>query len=892
MNEEIEDSEFYQQDFTTASDWEVFIARIEEIINHWKVDELKEKTKEQSIWEIKSEKFMFVDAEFELLFYKKNDPCSTSTKVSDANLDKNKIENSIDLSYTFQLDDASINRIHSCIFTWYGLTTYYVLTTTGITQMNSESKINILLSSLAVAFKNLNCDIPAFLQIREKWQGLYLGVHQNEQFRTNFSMVHLKKIPSNCQYLSNLISIFFSKLALRRFNTTVLCAAQFTYDLTDFGNNVWKQDISSMERDDLDVSFMYRLPFGVTSDPIDTLKLKVSWHNIKSDFVRDSEHSSYFQGPSTGRWSLKMEYGKLPVCLLSDCVNEFASLLGNNTSIQDILSELSLDTSVDTKVSTISSILSRAARNSLAGTQKITSAISENILVSILYYLFPDADTRQPEPSHPYIVKEESYDYRSSENVITTKGFKTCPSHSLLWRFSIIAACLLQSGGFRALAQIWYEFVQEMRYRWDRNIFIPGLARNLPDLRTCLLHQKLQMLNCCIERKKKREETQKDLEFDSAEGSSSEEEFFDCADKPAEEPKKIQPAGRLCKFKDLKLLETGEDLYIPRTQEPVPKTEDQLDEDTDVLLKLGSDAQASEMRARLMSASLLSDMESFKAANPGAILEDFVRWYSPRDWIETEDEEGNKKGELSKRMLIEDNLWAQTWKTAKPIPASKQKLQFVDTREAEKVLHFLESRELPQIIELLVPILLQMSACRLAQELAALEVHPDEEVDKVSYILKQVEMTTREGKFTARKIEAIAREMARVERFISTIRSLYHKLNHEAADREIMRQMILDLVSGKEAWVSSEVKMRLKPMFREAQERVNAAKSEDDVPEEKKSPYETSEYPNPSVREFVLTISARQPKHYSSYCPQYMRAILSNDGMRMASAFSEDINFF
>lgn len=27
-------------------------------------------------------------------------------------------------------------------------------------------------------------------------------------------------------------------------------------------------------------------------------------------------------------------------------------------------------------------------------------------------------------------------------------------------------------------------------------------------------------------------------------------------------------------------------------------------------------------------------MQAFKAANPGCVLEDFVRWYSPADWIE------------------------------------------------------------------------------------------------------------------------------------------------------------------------------------------------------------------------------------------------------------------
>lgn len=41
-----------------------------------------------------------------------------------------------------------------------------------------------------------------------------------------------------------------------------------------------------------------------------------------------------------------------------------------------------------------------------------------------------------------------------------------------------------------------------------------------------------------------------------------------------------------------------------------------------------------ELRTQIMSASLLSDMESFKAANPNGKLEDFIRWYSPRDWIE------------------------------------------------------------------------------------------------------------------------------------------------------------------------------------------------------------------------------------------------------------------
>lgn len=41
-------------------------------------------------------------------------------------------------------------------------------------------------------------------------------------------------------------------------------------------------------------------------------------------------------------------------------------------------------------------------------------------------------------------------------------------------------------------------------------------------------------------------------------------------------------------------------------------TEDQFEEQSKVIIELGEDAQGSEMRAKMMSASLMSDMESFK----------------------------------------------------------------------------------------------------------------------------------------------------------------------------------------------------------------------------------------------------------------------------------------
>lgn len=88
-----------------------------------------------------------------------------------------------------------------------------------------------------------------------------------------------------------------------------------------------------------------------------------------------------------------------------------------------------------------------------------------------------------------------------------------------------------------------------------------------------------------------------------------------------------KPEGRLSRFGSARLISTGEPIYVPITQEPAPKTEEQLEEDAEALLRLaGGGEKGAEARARLMSASLLSDMEAFKAANPGAQLEDFIKW--------------------------------------------------------------------------------------------------------------------------------------------------------------------------------------------------------------------------------------------------------------------------
>ncbi|XP_026687086.1 rab3 GTPase-activating protein catalytic subunit-like [Diaphorina citri] len=54
-------------------------------------------------------------------------------------------------------------------------------------------------------------------------------------------------------------------------------------------------------------------------------------------------------------------------------------------------------------------------------------------------------------------------------------GLKSCPPDGLVWRLAICSSHALYSmGGAKSFAHVWFEFVQELRYRWENSLRIPG----------------------------------------------------------------------------------------------------------------------------------------------------------------------------------------------------------------------------------------------------------------------------------------------------------------------------------------------------------------------------------------------------------------------------------
>ncbi|KAM9305112.1 rab3 GTPase-activating protein catalytic subunit isoform 1-T1 [Gastrophryne carolinensis] len=962
-------------DFTTASEWERFIAKVEEVLNDWKLigDSVK-KTPEKGeyttgVWEEKGDQVSFADFKFGIKHH----------YLVQESVEKEEDEDGGEDSLPMCMQDLlSTNNdfpaIAHCLVRWYGLREFVVISPAGSDAVISESKCNLLMSSVSIALGNTGCQVPVFVQIHQKWRKLYVGECQGPGMRTDFEMVHLRKVPNQYTHLSGLLDIFKSKIgcpltALPPVNMAI----RFTYILQDWQQYFWPQqppDIDAVIGGEVGGLEFGKLPFGACEDPISELHLATTWPCLTEGIIVDNDVYSDLDPLQAPQWSVRVRKADNPQCMLGDFVTEFFRLCRRKESTEELLgksafeengkdaadisqalSKLTEPASVPIHKLSVTGMVSSARKKIRKHRGADESPLSSDVLNAILFFLFPDAkslDGGEPKPSGSLgdiAAQTDSEDYNLYSQL------KSAPVDSLTYKLAL-CLCMVNfyHGGVRGVAHLWQEFVLEMRYRWENNFLVPGLSSGPPDLKCCLLHQKLQMLNCCIERKKSRDDSKKAASADMTVGmtvneptntadsekskydvgkswdswSDSEDEFFECHSdteelqdgtqeatrKPTKEEVKeaasLQPDGRLHQFGKMTLLNTEEPLYIPVTQEPAPMTEDLLEEQSEVLAKLGTSAEGAHLRARMQSACLLSDMESFKAANPGCCLEDFVRWYSPRDYIEEEvvDESGNTvlRGELSARMKIPNNMWVEAWETAKPTPVRRQRRLFDDTKEAEKVLHYLAVQKPADITRHLLPCVIHAALLKVKEE------EMMEDIPSVKASIKRIiSHSSKILRFPGpddKKLEDIINQIVNEEATIARAQSLKAKFGTERCenpeekdDLEKFVSCLLDqpevAIIGAARGVAGTI---IHKMFVNAQRASTLGPIDDDLKrsvsaEDRKSMC-GADFPPPAGREIILRTTVPRPAPYSKALPQHMYSVLTKDDFRLAGAFSSDTTFF
>ncbi|XP_034042016.1 rab3 GTPase-activating protein catalytic subunit [Thalassophryne amazonica] len=982
---EPESEVFEITDFTTASGWERFVSRIEEVLNDWQlIGSSVPKTPPgkgdytSGTWEEKSQDINFADFEFSITHY-----CLKQDSEKDDEKD-GQAEDGVPLAMQDLLcmNNDFPPRAH-CLVRWYGMREFLVITPgTSCEAIISESKCNLLLSSISISLANSGCQVPIFVQIQQKWRRMYIGECQGPGMHTSFEMVHLRKVPSQYNHLSGLLDIFKSKIACTLTPLPpVNIAIRFTYILQDWQQYSWPQqppDFDAVLGGEVGGVEFGKLPFGACEEPISELHLATTWPQLTEGIVVDNDVYSDLDPLQAPHWSVRVRTVENPQCLMGDSLTEFYKLCCRKESTEDVLGR-TLTEEENKENGDISSALikltdpaptvpiSRLSVSNMVhsarkhiGRRRFTeeSPLNTDILNSILLYLFPDAAVEK-SPDHIKNKMEQAntggktkMDQDSDSSLFLQ--LKSVPIDSLTYR---LATCVFlvnyYHSGLRAVAHLWHEFVLELRYRWENNYLIYGLASGPPDLRCCLLHQKLQMLNCCIERKRARNEARNLLDGGNEKGrllgsckngrpgaesmasstareaspakswdswSDSEEEFFECVSDQGEmevphaekekDTAKSKPEGRLHPFNKMNLLNSAVPLYVPITQEPAPMTEDLLEEQSQVLAKLGTSAEGAHLRARMQSACLLSDMESFKAANPGCVLADFLRWYSPRDFVEEEtvDEKGNTviKGELSARMKIPGNMWVETWETARATPARRQRRLFDDTKEAEKVLHYLAVMKPADVACSLLPCIIHAAILKLKEE---------ESVEGILSVRTAIQQTTsRASKVLHQpcheyiKSEDLIKQLMAIENIITRARSLKAKFAvgeaKKGAATEVLEKFVSSLLEEPEVMVIGACQgpagSIIHRLFVNAQRAALLAPLEEDLDPMPRTEdgnvtgggSNVPDFPPPAGREILLRTCVPRPAPYSTALPQRLFCVLMKDEFRLAGAFSADTSFF
>jgi len=394
--------------------------------------------------------------------------------------------------------------------------------------------------------------------------------------------------------------------------------------------------------------------------------------------------------------------------------------------------------------------------------------------------------TSYPEPPKDASFPKSNAGSNMPVNLHHRAEGKAAPPGRLL---SILFAHMAKLRTPPSMMRLWLSFVEDLRTRWDRNEslpnlgFIPGLdiddsdkaqdhshwRINQSDIHVlghradlaafvnssepdplrehCLINQKLQVFNICMECKLYTEylfdKKMKKIDYVSGSDDSSDgEDFYDATmehvsfdEKDSDNVEQMlrqraalstatrhSRVGARCPVPyAMPLIESGNQVYAPYLQRTTPLTDE---EEVKHKQMMGLDRGKGEdplliqdrikIAQRLQKPKLLSDMSSFKAANQGAVFEDFVRWYgNPENPLgeELNEDSLKRKAEIRSKLSPEQEktfalkeaseaisllmnlraFWEDSWDEAEAEAAFEQDPLFNPYITVEMMLHSLET---------------------------------------------------------------------------------------------------------------------------------------------------------------------------------------------------------
>ena len=301
------------------------------------------------------------------------------------------------------------------------------------------------------------------------------------------------------------------------------------------------------------ISKVFDKPLGTFDDPVEEIQLFTSWKSLSCSVVEESEKYSDLTPLNAPSWWIKIRMSDAPNCVLSQHVINILRLLNNSESSGSLIGEIqrrnteSKDKDFPEQTDSMklklyvlpdfNRMLTNVSRLKRHGVYE--AEMTETLAEGIVDELFD----RAFKQSH-YAMDDVS------------KSLKSAPLNGLVYNLSWVLACVyFNCASSDAMLLVWRSFISRVRQYFDSGIFLPSISVEQPDLSSCLLNQKLQLLNCCTKRRLDRDSrcnrkisTTGNINQPSsaaaesnrktsteADGENSSEEFFDCSNNSKEE---------------------------------------------------------------------------------------------------------------------------------------------------------------------------------------------------------------------------------------------------------------------------------------------------------------------------------------------------------------------
>lgn len=729
-------------DFTLASSWERFISDIEAVCRQWLADgpnNLLEKGAvkldfSQKLYKVKMElKYAMKSYNMEYYF-----ETSSGGKIADG--------------------DSTLHDLQLC----FGVKDFLVIAPQSASGVVLDSpEASKLLSAIAIALTNCSSLWPAFVPVHDPSRKAYIGIqNMGTVFTRRFEADRIgSQVPVRLMHLEGLYELFVSK---------------FAYSTLDFAMHLYKVHFTmtstyrTIHHDDDDLQSLGTEKEEYGDNHGSETRSRSQWDD-------DCPWSEWYSAEDpvkglelTATWSEKTVESSLEMAELENASPHEAE----KWMILPFLSP-NLDSSEGNRVGFASQLrLLVDALNMSFDAQFMEDFVSvenpgsDNLKSSMIV----------PPPTVLDRVFKDLF-HEGSQVAAFAKGehkisraIKGAPFGSLFAQFCL-HALWVGTCNIRAIAVLWIEFIREVRWCWEESQPLPKIQANGSiDLSTCLINQKLQMLAICIEKKCEMNEDFQDcvgsnehtydhMEEDSPVGDKTTnnqkhgDEFDGIQDSPLTEDRlhgsgtttsrpsmkhgDIQSTdlkssdhnrrGSAGAVGSTKLLKSYQSMHAPFTQDAPLMTEDMHEERLQAVEAFGNSFSFS---AQLEKDILSSDMSAFKAANPDAVFEDFIRWHSPGDWENDDNKESGPSkspvtkglkddwpphGRLSQRMSEQGSLWRKIWNDTPALPVYEQKPLLDPLREGEKILHYLETLRPHQLLEQMVCTTFRVSADTLNQ---------------------------------------------------------------------------------------------------------------------------------------------------------------------------------